>query len=356
MNVDCIVVALHLRYDGVRQRPHHIIERLAQRVPVLVVEEPFGAGADANELATFANVTRLRPKRRTPLARHVDDATLASVRSWLAGRRPLLWFYQPMMLAIADAFPDAPLVYDCMDELAAFDFASPDLPARERALQSRASVVFAGGRSLYASRAELGEKLRLYPSGVDADHFARALGLERPQMLASLARPVCTYVGAIDERIDFAPIEALAARGASVVLVGPVVKIDAARLPRDPNIHFSGPVPYADLPALLAGTDVAIMPFAANAATRAISPTKTPEYLAAGLPVVTTAIADVVTDYGEVVRVADTPAAFADACFDAVRYPDASRVERGKALARNLRWDDIVTRMWEDIDRERARV
>ncbi len=356
MSFDCIVVALHLRYDGVRQRPHHIIERLAQRVPVLVVEEPFAAAEDANDVATFANVTRLRPKRRAPRAHHVDAATIDDVRAWLDGRTPLLWFYQPMMSALADAFADAPLVYDCMDELAAFDFASPDLPARERALQTRADVVFAGGRSLYASRAELGPKLHLYPSGVDADHFARALGLERPQLLASLARPVCTYVGAIDERIDFAPIEALAARGASVVLVGPVVKIDAARLPRDPNVHFSGPVPYADLPALLAGTDVAIMPFAANAATRAISPTKTPEYLAAGLPVVTTPIADVVADYGTIVHVARAPSAFADACFAAARHPDPSRIERGKALARNLRWDDIVTRMWENIDRERARL
>ncbi len=352
MNVECIVVALHLRYDGVRQRPHHIIERLAQRVPVLVVEEPFAAGDDANDTTQLGNVTRLRPKRRSPLEQHVDDATLADVRAWVGERTPLLWFYQPMMFALADAFPIAPVVYDCMDELATFDFASPALPARERALQARAGVVFAGGRSLYEARRDLGAKLRLYPSGVDADHFVQSLGRARPQLLASLARPVCTYVGAIDERIDFAPIEALAARGASAVLVGPVVKIDAARLPRHPNVHFSGPVPYADLPTLLAGTDVAIMPFAANAATRAISPTKTPEYLAAGLPVVSTPIADVIADYGTVVHVAESAQAFADACLDAAAHPDAGRVARGAALARNLRWDDIVARMWQDIHRE----
>ena len=352
MNVDCIVVALHLRYDGVRQRPHHIIERLAQRVPVLVVEEPFAAGADTNDVATFANVTRLRPKRCTPLANHVDEATIASVRAWVEDRTPLLWFYQPMMIALGDAFADAPLVYDCMDELAAFDFASPDLPARERALQSRARTVFAGGRSLYESRRDLGEKLRLYPSGVDVDHFATALVRDRPQLLSSLVRPVCTYVGAIDERLDFAFVRALARRGASVVMVGPVVKIDAASLPRDPNVHFSGPLPYADLPAILAGTDVAIMPFAANDATRAISPTKTPEYLAAGLPVVSSPIADVATDYGTVVRIADTAEGFADACYAALDDPDRARVEAGKVLARKVRWDDIVTRMWQDIHRE----
>jgi UDP-galactopyranose mutase len=355
VSFDCIVVALHLRYDGVRQRPHHIIERLAARVPVLVVEEPFAAGGDYDDLATFGNVTRLRPKRRAPLAQHVDDVTLRSVRAWLGARAPLLWFYQPMMHALAEAFPDAPLVYDCMDELAAFDFASPELPAREAALQARARVVFAGGRTLFESRRAIGPKLRLFPSGVDADHFAQAIGRERPQLLASLARPVCTYVGAIDERVDFAVTDALAARAASVVLVGPVVKIDAARLPRHPSVHFAGAVPYADVPALLAGTDVAIMPFAINAATRAISPTKTPEYLAAGRPVVSTPIADVIADYGTVVRVAHTPGAFADACFAAFEHPDADAVARGKALARNYGWDAIVTRMWQDIQPEPAR-
>jgi glycosyltransferase involved in cell wall biosynthesis len=136
-------------------------------------------------------------------------------------------------------------------------------------------------------------------------------------------------------RIYCSPFAARGARGASAVLVGPVVKIDAARLPRHPNVHFSGPVPYADLPTLLAGTDVAIMPFAANAATRAISPTKTPEYLAAGLPVVSTPIADVIADYGTVVHVAESAQAFADACLDAAAHPD-----------------DIVARMWQDIHRE----
>ncbi len=352
MNVDCIVVALHLRYDGIRQRPHHIIERLAARLPVLVVEEPFGAGSDTNDVATIGGATRLRPKRRAPLASHLDVTTSDAVRAWVGGRTPLLWFYQPMMLELADAFPGAPIAFDCMDELAAFDFASPDLPEREAALQRRASVVFAGGRSLYEKRRHLGAKISLVPSGVDADHFARARSEPAPQLLTSLARPVCTYIGAIDERIDFAPIRALARRGASVVLVGPVVKIDAALLPRDPNVHFAGPVAYADLPALLAGTDVAIMPFARNLATQAISPTKTPEYAMAGRPIVSTSIADVAADYGDVVIFADDADAFADACLAAARTADPARIARGIALARERSWDRIVARMWREIERE----
>jgi UDP-galactopyranose mutase len=354
MNVDCIVAALHLRYDGVRQRPHHILARLAERVPVLVVEEPFAAGADANELASIGAVTRLRPKRRPPLGAHVDALTIEDVRRWVGTRRPLLWFYQPMMSALATAFANAPVVYDCMDELAAFDFASSELPQRERELQARAAIVFAGGRTLYEKRRGLGDKVRLEPSGVDVAHFARARTLPRPQLLSSLASPVCTYVGAIDERIDFAPVRALARRGASVVLVGPVVKIDAATLPRDPNVHFSGAVPYDGLAAILAGTDVALMPFARNASTTAISPTKTPEYLAAGCPVVSTAIADVVADFGDAVAFADDPEAFADACFAAYERPDAARRARGEAAVRDRSWDGIVARMWAAVERETA--
>ena len=352
MNVDCIVAPLHLRYDAVRQRPHHVLARLGRRLPVLVVEEPLAAAVDASEFETYGGVTRLRPKRRDAGSAPVDDMTLEAIAQWVRGRSPLLWFYQPMMSAVADRFPAAPVVYDCMDELADFDFAPPDLGRRERALQERALAVFAGGRSLFERRNYLGDKISLFASGVDFEHFASAATLPRPQMLASLARPVCVYAGAIDERIDFAFIEALAARGASVVMAGPVVKIDAARLPRHPNVHFTGPVPYDDLPRLLAGADVAIMPFAHNAATRAISPTKTPEYLAARRPVVSTAVADVRAVFGDVVLFADDPGAFADACFAAARAHDPDKVALGERLARSQSWDDIVTRMWRTLEGE----
>jgi UDP-galactopyranose mutase len=353
MTFDCIIVGSHLRFDGVWQRPQHIVTRLAQRVPVLFVEEPFAAATDGDEPepAGWPGVEVLRPRRRGAGDERIDARTVAAARTWVGDRRPLVWLYTPMMSALADAFPAAPVVYDCMDDLAAFAFAPPAMRERERALLARADLIFAGGGSLYEKRRALGAKVRRYPSGVEFEHFAAARSLPPHPLFANLPHPICGYAGAIDERIDFEAVEALADLDAQVALIGPVVKIDPRTLPRRTNVHFTGQLPYADLPALLAGIDVALMPFALNEATASISPTKTPEYLAAGKPVVSTPIADVVADYGDVVTIAADPAAFARACL-AAAAPDPARTERGSERARNAGWDALVTRMWKDIEAE----
>jgi len=349
MEFDCLVVGSHLRFDGVWQRPQQIVTRLGAHVPVLFVEEPFVADAVRDDIVPHGDVSVLRPQR-PHYAYGVDDATLARVREWVGTRRALVWLYTPMMLGIADALPQAPLVYDCMDELAAFDFAPPELRERERTLCDRAALVFCGGPSLYEARRGLGTKARLAPSGVEFEHFARAAAPH--PLFANLPRPIFGYVGVIDERIDVPTIEALAERDAQVALIGPLAKIDAATLPRRPNVHFTGRMPYASLPSLLAGIDVAIMPFATNAATRYISPTKTPEYLAAGKPVVSAPIADVIARYGDVVTIARTPEDFADACLAVACAPDAERRARGIERARGDGWDALVARMWNALERE----
>jgi UDP-galactopyranose mutase len=341
MVFDCIVVASHLRYDGVWQRPHHLVSRFARRVPVLFVEEPFFAKRDADTIERGPEVDVLRPQRKARPATMFDAATLAAVRRWVGERRPLLWLYTPQALPIAGAFPRAPLVYDRMDDLSAFAFAAPGLAEREERLLESAGLVFTGGRSLFERARRFGPKVRLYPSGVDFEHFARAQQIAPHPLFANLLAPVCGYAGVIDERFDFAAIQALALRPVEIVLVGPVMKIDTALLPRRSNVHFTGQVEYGELPAFYAGFDVALVPFARNAATASISPTKTPEYLAARKPVVSTPIADVVAD----------PETFAQACLFALA-PDAGRTERGVALARAAGWDDIAARMWNDLGRE----
>lgn len=351
MTFDCIVVGSHLRFDGVYQRPQHIVTRLGAHVPVLFVEEPFVAGDDRNEIRAVGGVSVLRPKRRIPCDPPIDRSTIEAVAAWVDGRRPLVWLYTPMMLELAEAFAAAPLVFDCMDELSAFAFAPPALLEREAALLERADAIFTGGRSLFERRRALGERVKLYPSGVEFEHFASARSIGPHPLLAALTKPICGYVGVVDERIDLASLEALAERDCNVVLVGPIVKIDPAVLPRRTNVHFTGQLPYALLPTILAGFDVALMPFARNAATANISPTKTPEYLAAGLPVVSTPIADVVASYGDVVTIAADPAAFADAAL-AAAVPDPARIAAGSARARAVGWDAIVARMWADLRRE----
>ena len=351
MEFDCIVAATHLRYDGVRQRPQHVLERLAAHVPVLVVEEPFDATGDRDAIERSGPLEVLRPYRAAAPSDAIDARTIAAARAWCADRSPLVWLYTPMMLALADAFPGASLVFDCMDDLASFAFAPPRLIERERALLARARLVFTGGRSLYEKRRALGERVRLVPSGVEFDHFARARTAAAHPLFAGFSRPAFTYAGVVDERVDFAAVDALAERDAEVVMVGPFAKIDPAVLPRRTNVHFTGQLPYADLPRVLAGTDVAIMPFARNDATASISPTKTPEYLAAGRPVASTAVPDVVAAYGEVVFIADGAAAFPDACFAALRE-GAAREPAGTVLARAASWDALVERMWNDLGRE----
>jgi len=344
---DAIVAGSHLRYDGPWQRPQQILSRLAQRARVFVLEEPLRSEADRDEVRQFDAVTVVRPLRRG-LGRDADERSIATVRALCGGHNPLVWLYTPMMLALADAFPGAPLVYDCMDELAAFDFAPPELRGREAALLRRADLVFAGGRTLYEGRRALGERVRLYPSGVDFAHFARAGAIAPHPLVRELTGPVFGYVGVIDERIDREVLLALGDAGAQSVIVGPFAKIDPATLPRSPRLHYTGIVPYDDLPSFLAGFDVAIMPFARNVATASISPTKTLEYLAAGKPVVSTPIADVVAEYGDVVSFAEEPSAFVAACMRALQ-PDERRRTRGIELARAGGWDDIVARMWADL-------
>jgi UDP-galactopyranose mutase len=322
--------------------------RFAHDVPVLFIEEQFPSHEDRNEFTQHGNLTVLRPLRRRADYTQLDDATIEIARLWLAGRRPLVWLYTPMLLRLADAFPGAPLVYDCMDELAAFRFAPPQMREREAQLLSRAGLVFTGGRSLYARRRGLGEKVRLYPSGVEFEHFSRARSIAPHPLYRRMLTPVYGYFGVIDERIDYAILAALAASGASIVMVGPFAKIDPATLPRTTSIHYTGQVPYAELPAHLAGFDVAIMPFARNEATAFISPTKTPEYLAGGKPVVSTSIADVVASYGEVVRFANDPATFVATCEAACR-PDPERVARGIELSQAAGWDAIVAGMLDDL-------
>jgi glycosyltransferase involved in cell wall biosynthesis len=277
--------------------------------------------------------------------------TLETVRRLVGARAPLVWLYTPMMLALADAFPHAPVVYDKMDELKKFAGADQRIPKREALLLGRAEIVFAGGRSLYRSVQGRTKHLRCYPSGVDVEHFATALRVAPHAVLRPYAgRPIFGYVGVIDERLDLALVDGLAAArpDATIVLVGPVTKIDERTLPRRENIVYLGKRGYDELPALLAGFDVALMPFALNEHTENISPTKTLEYLAAGCPVVSTAVPDVVADHADVVRIGGDLPSFVEEVA-AAEHRDLERHVRAEAKLRAATWDGIVAAMQRDL-------
>jgi glycosyltransferase involved in cell wall biosynthesis len=291
----------------------------------------------------------IRPLRRRGWGEPLVDAQALATAQTLAGsRRCGAWLYTPMMSELIAAFSAAPVVYDAMDDLANFDFAPAGMREREAALLERADIVFAGGRTLYESSRAYGNKVHCHPSGVELARFAANVAPH--PLAASLGGPVFAYIGVIDERLDYELIAALADAfpGGHVLLAGPVVKVDPARLPQRPNVHYTGRLAYNALPSLLAGVDVALMPFAINRATASISPTKTLEYFAARRPVVSTPIADVVAAYGDIAYIADSAHAFIAAVRAALQTP-VERIDRGVAAAAGQTWDAVFARMWDEM-------
>ncbi|MEF2277240.1 glycosyltransferase [Deinococcus sp. YIM 134068] len=269
-----------------------------------------------------------------------------------------LWVYTPMELPITAGLRPRVTVYDCMDELANFKGASPELRAREAQLFAQADLVFTGGHRLYEAKCKQHASAHPFPSSVDTAHFAQARTRRSTEQgdaadQRDVPRPRLGFYGVIDERFDIALVGELARRRPEwqFVLLGPVVKIDPADLPRGQNLHYLGMKSYTELPTYLAGWDVALLPFALNEATEFISPTKTPEYLAAGVPVVSTGIRDVIRPYGErdLVRVADGVDAFEAACAAALGEagtPAAGeRRERADRYLSTLSWD----RTWAEM-------
>ncbi|PVE53575.1 UDP-galactopyranose mutase [Arthrobacter sp. TPD3018] len=340
--------------------------RFAATHDVLFWEEPDyrpGPPALRRTLHADGSVVVLTPELDESL-RGKEDAVLRTLLDdALAGvTGPVIrWYYTPMMLPISDHVPAACIVYDCMDELSAFKGAPPELIERERLLLACADLVFTGGTSLYEAKRARHGNVHAFPSSIDVAHFGRARGdVAPPGDQAVLPRPRLGFAGVVDERMDVDLLAAVADAHPewSLVVIGPVVKIDEADLPRRANIHYLGSRSYAELPDYMAGWDVALMPFAINAATRFISPTKTPEYLAAGCPVVSTPIVDVVRHYGALdgVAIADTPADFVSACEAALALRAGGTAWRDAADAQLARgsWNSTVLEMAALIDAEIA--
>ena len=353
----------HLRWAFVFQRPQHLLTRAAATMRVVYWEEPIRVEDGPPRLHA-----RLSPEGVLVVQPHLPrgcdpDATQRRLLDAMLQDEdiadPILWYYTPQALTFSDHLQARVTVYDCMDELSAFAGADPAMPAREQALLRRADLVFTGGRSLFDAKRHGHDDVHLFPSGVDVAHFRPARdGLTDPEDQRRVPRPRVGFYGVLDERLDAGLLAAVAdlRPGVQFVLIGPTVKIDPGALPARANLHYLGAKPYAALPGYVANWQVATMPFAINEATRFISPTKTPEYLAAGLPVVSTPIADVVRQYGDCsgVQVAGTPEAFA-ACIDqALTLRPASWRPAADALLAGMSWDGTWAAMAALIGRTLA--
>jgi UDP-galactopyranose mutase len=339
-----ILTFSHLRWDFVYQRPQHLLSRLSHYYRVIFIEEPLESPVDWQFCEPAENVLVCRPRNDSPeLVRGlVEQLGLTDY---------VLWFYTPMALPLAEGLSPKAIVYDCMDELSAFLNAPAELKEREAALLQRADLVFTGGSSLYRAKRDRHPNVRCFPSSVDAKHFASAAeGMQEPADQADLPHPRLGFFGVIDERLDVALLDAMASAHPewSICMVGPVVKIDPATLPRHPNIRYFGQRTYQQLPAYLAGWDVCLLPFARNASTRFISPTKTLEYMAAAKMIVSTPITDVAEQYGDIVYLGETPGEFIAACERALAADAGERASRRQGMCEVLgrtSWDSTVAAM-----------
>jgi UDP-galactopyranose mutase len=291
--------------------------RFAAQYRVIFIEEPVyhGDGAGYNATAIPTNIIRVVP--HLPEGLSPDESTaemkhlLRRIFRELQIESYFFWYYTPMALAISEDYNPLMIIYDCMDELSAFKFAPQELKDREKELMAKADIVFTGGHSLYESKKHLHHNIHAFPSSIDVEHFYKArYYTEDPDDQLHIPHPRIGFYGVIDERMDIALIDTVARRKPEwhFILIGPVVKIDENDLPRLPNIHYLNKKEYQDLPSYISGWDIAMLPFAHNESTRFISPTKTPEYLAAGKPVISTPIIDVIRHYGanKLVHIAGT--------------------------------------------------
>lgn len=336
-----LIVLSHLRWNFVYQRPQHLLSRLAAHYKILFLEEPvFDDEEHSIEVSTpHPNVTVCKP--HTPVkAPGFHDDQLPYLKPLLRQlitdhQSHVVWFYTPMALPLLAELNPSLIVYDCMDELAAFKNSPKQLLQRENALFKLADVVFTGGPGLFRVKRERHPNVHCFPSSVDAAHFSQALDRTSTHPAHSvIPRPRLGYYGVIDERVDTLLIAELADAHTEwqIVLVGPVVKVNVADLPRRPNIHYLGQQPYESLPRFLASWDVCLLPFALNESTRFISPTKTLEYMVAELPVISTNIADVVELYGSGVSIASNVDEFITACERALNETLDERTDRTKMM------------------------
>ena len=304
-----LICFCHLRWQFVYQRPQHLLTRFSKIMNVIVWEEPiFDADNNYYELRKDAqfNVWIATPHLVEGLSEieisEKQKALLDVLMQNLNVKQYMLWYYTPMAMKFTIHLSPALVVYDCMDELSAFSFAPPELVSLEQKLLEKADLVFTGGYSLYEAKKDKHHSIHPFPSSIDKEHFAKARILkEDPADQAIIPHPRIGYYGVLDERLDLNLIEEVAQLrpGWHFIFIGPIVKIDPKSVPGNNNIHYLGAKQYQELPLYLSGWDIAMMPFALNESTQFISPTKTPEYLAGGKPVISTAIRDVVNPYGK---------------------------------------------------------
>lgn len=363
-----VVCFSHLRWNFVFQRPQHLLSRWAKEARVFYIEEPVFGNFESNFLKTIYSsenpgITTITPHLKDTLGENEINNYLKNavneIIKWYRINDYLLWYLTPMAIPYTTELNPKIVVYDSMDELSCFKGAHPNMIKNENHLLKLADVVFTGGFNLYEFKKHRHHNIHPFPSSVDQRHFESGAGCPDPEDQRTIARPRVGFFGVIDERLDIELLDGLAVKMPEFqfIMIGPIVKIDPETLPKHKNIHYLGQKSYHELPSYLAHWDVAFLPFAKNESTRFISPTKTPEYLCAMKPVVSTSIRDVVVPYGEMgmVEIADNVEDFSTAIKRALSYSDDKHwqsmvVEHLKVNSWDLTWSKMKDLIYSTLD------
>lgn len=343
-----LVVFSHLRWGFVIQRPQHIISRLAVNMKILFVEEPIDyALEDENSvLLTFVhpNITVLQPRVK-------DIAGIGGILRKLTGKSTSMgWFYSAAFISVLEKLEFTTIVYDCMDELSLFNGAYPLIIEQEKTLLSKADIVFTDGKSLYEAKEKIHHNVHCFPSSVEQSHFRKALnGIADPTDMENLGSPIIGYYGVIDERIDFELIDQAAALSpnATFVMIGPLVKVTVEDLPIRKNILYMGMRQYKTLPNYLKAFDIAMLPFVMKDSTKFINPTETLEYMAAGKPIISTPIYNVIRDYSNHVNIVKNAKKFCEVVDSIMKLVRSNSFNPHKYndILQTTSWNDTVKRM-----------
>jgi glycosyltransferase involved in cell wall biosynthesis len=348
----------HLRWDFVYQRPQHLLTRFSEIFSTYFLEEPIHDAEDEAYLhlsKRLPNLWVVVPHIQAGLSKADEKLVMKQLMDKFMenedGDDFLFWYYTPMALSFTEQLNPALTVYDCMDELSLFKNAPAELKDLEKRLMAKSDVVFTGGNSLYEAKKHQHANIHSFPSSIDKTHFVKARTNKiQPEEQAHISNPKLGFYGVIDERFDIELIRAIADARPNweFMLIGPVLKINRALLPQNENIHYLGQKSYDELPAYLSGWDIALIPFMLNDSTKFISPTKTPEYLAAGKPVVSTAIRDVINPYAnqKLVHIGHTAEDFIEAIELELNTKNKKQwLSKVDAFLSSNSWDNTCTSM-----------
>ena len=373
---ETIIVLANAEWSwSTRVNCHHIAARLARHNRVLFVDTIGGRTPAPREFKKIARrlqrvaggVRRIAdgltvlspfviPFYRSEIARRINTFLLAwQIRRALPenSTRPILYIFLPAHIGLLGRLNEKLVVYHCVDEHSA----NPNVPAREvRARETRliqaADLVFTSAQTLYDDKRALNPRTYYLPNVADAEHFARARDASLPiaDELRDVPRPIAGFIGNLTAyKVDFDLLIAVARAKPdwSFALIGPIGHGDPstniAPLRDVPNIFFFGERAYADLPRWVKGFDACLIPFRLNASTRGTLPMKFFEYLAAGKPVIATAL-PALAEFRDLFYSANDARAFADA-LSAARSEDPARGDQRAQFAANYSWDARMTQI-----------